>query len=128
MSTDIILIGLIGSGKSTQGKLLSEKLEIPRCSLDDYRWDYYKEIGYDTDFADRLQKAGGFWAKYMYWKEFEIHAVERTLEEHRDCVIDFGGVIQSTKSIHTSLGRRQRSSPIETWCCCFHWSMLTSRF
>jgi adenylate kinase family enzyme len=65
MSTDIILIGPIGSGKSTQGKLLSEKLEIPRCSLDDYRWDYYKEIGYDTDFADRLQKAGGFWAKYM---------------------------------------------------------------
>ncbi len=27
---------------------------------------------------------------YCYWKQFEIHAVERVLTEHSDCVIHFG--------------------------------------
>ena len=90
MSSDVILIGPMQTGKSTQGKMLAEKLNLAQCSLDDHRWDYYKEIGYDTDFADKLGSQVGFWAKYMYWKEFECYAVERLLSEHRKCVIDFG--------------------------------------
>ena len=91
MSSDIILIGPIGVGKSTQGKLLSETLNLPQCSMDQYRWDYYKEIGYDEEFDQKLSKHVGFWARYMYWKEFECYAVERLLSEHSNCVIDFGG-------------------------------------
>lgn len=87
---EIILIGPVGAGKSTLGKLLSKALHLPQCSMDEYRWNYYNEIGYDDAFAKELGKKEGFWALYMYWKEFECYAVERLLSEHHDCVIDFG--------------------------------------
>jgi hypothetical protein len=92
MPSDIILIGPIGSGKSTQGQLLSEKLGIPRRPMDDLRWEYYKEIGYSEERQKELGAEGGFTAVYRYWKPFEIHAVERLLSETRDgpSVIDFG--------------------------------------
>ena len=89
MPSDIILIGPMGTGKSTQGKLLADRLGLPQCPMDRYRWEYYKEIGYDDDFAKKLGKVG-FWALYMYWKEFECYSVERLLSEHSNCVIDFG--------------------------------------
>ena len=44
--SDIILIGPIGTGKSTLGRLLAAKLGLPQVSMDDVRWDYYREIGY----------------------------------------------------------------------------------
>ena len=90
MSLDIILIGPIGVGKSTLGKLLADTLDLPQCPMDQYRWEYYKEIDYDEEFAQKLG-AIDFWALYMYWKEFACYAVERLLSEHRNCVIDFGG-------------------------------------
>lgn len=43
MSKDIIMIGPIQAGKSTQGKLLSEALDLSRCPLDRLRGDYYGE-------------------------------------------------------------------------------------
>ena len=89
--TEIILIGPIRAGKSTQGKLLAEALGLPQCSMDDLRWDYYKEIGYDEALARQIGEREGFPGVYRYWKPFELHAVERLLAEHRDCVIDFGG-------------------------------------
>ena len=58
--------------------------------MDEHRWDYYAELDYDKEFADKLGKHVGFWAVYMYWKEFECYAVERLLADHKDCVIDFG--------------------------------------
>jgi shikimate kinase len=79
----------MGAGKSTQGKLLASKLGLPQCPMDRYRWDYYKEIGYDEEFAKKLGRVD-FWALYMYWKEFECYSVERLLSEHSNCVIDFG--------------------------------------
>lgn len=88
---EIILIGPISAGKSTQGKLLAESLRLPRCPMDDVRWAYYKEIGYDEEHAKQLGEKQGFLSLYRYWKRFEAHAVERLLAEHRDCVIDFGG-------------------------------------
>ena len=59
---DIILIGPVRTGKSTLGKLLAEKLGLPQVSLDDLRWKYYGEIGYDEDLAQEFRKQGGFLA------------------------------------------------------------------
>jgi shikimate kinase len=87
---DIILIGPVRTGKSTLGKLLSEKLGLPQVSLDDLRWKYYREIGYDEDLAQEFRKQGGFLALVLYWSLFDAYAIERLLAEHRNCVFDFG--------------------------------------
>lgn len=90
MKQDIILIGPIGTGKSTLGKLLAEKLNLPQISMDELRYDYYKQIGYDEALAKKLRVEQGFSGIYQYWKPFEAYAVEKLLAEHSNCVIDFG--------------------------------------
>jgi len=90
MSSEIILIGPIGAGKSTVGKLLSEKLQLPQVEMDELRAKYYKEIGYDEELANSKRETEGFWGLYQYWKPFEAYSVERLLSEHKNCVIDFG--------------------------------------
>ena len=72
------------------GGLLAASLGVDVISVDKMRIQYYAEIGYDSEKADRLQANGGFRAKYDYWKRFEAHAVERVVADYRDCVFDFG--------------------------------------
>jgi len=90
MQQTIILIGPIGAGKSTVGELLAAQLGLPQCSMDERRWEYYREIGYDEELAKQKRESGGLWEVYQYWKPFEAYAVERLLAEHNHCVIDFG--------------------------------------
>ncbi len=88
--SDIILIGPEGTGKSTIGKLLSQKLNLPQVSMDDIRWQYYQEIGWDADTQKQIRDQLGFAGVYRYWKLFELYGIERLLSEHNNCVIDFG--------------------------------------
>jgi shikimate kinase len=88
---EIILIGPVGSGKSTIAALLSKRLGLPRRSMDEVRWKYYDEISYDWGTAKESHIQGGFWGLYHYWKPFEAYAVKRLLENFRDCIFDFGG-------------------------------------
>ena len=91
MISDIILIGPIGAGKSTLAALLAGRLGVPRCCMDEERWPYMQEVGYDPAVADGIRKRDRHWGNvFAYWKRFEAHMVERLLEEHRGCVIDFG--------------------------------------
>lgn len=90
MFSNIILIGPVRTGKSTVSQLLAEKLGLPRVALDDLRWTYYKEIGYDEALAQHIRQTGGFVALVFYWKLFDAYAVERVLADHHDCVIGFG--------------------------------------
>jgi shikimate kinase len=90
MGREVILIGPMGAGKSTQGKLLATALGLPQCSMDEVRWDYYREIGFDDEKQREIVRKQGFGGIYRYWKPFEAHAVERLLADHHDCVIDFG--------------------------------------
>lgn len=89
-NTIVILIGPIGAGKSTVGKLLSAKLGVPQIETDELRWKYYAEIGYDAELARQKHDTEGFWSLYQYWKPFEAHAVERILADYTHGVIDFG--------------------------------------
>ena len=86
----VILIGPIGAGKSTIGGLLAKSLQLPEIELDKLRWDYYKEIGWDPEIQRQIGETEGFAGVYRYWKQFEIHAVERVLADHPDGVIHFG--------------------------------------
>lgn len=91
MNETIVLIGPMRAGKSTIGQLIADKLDRPSCSMDELRWEYYEEIGYDAAEAERaLKSEQGIWGILRYWKPFEAHAVERILGDYPDHVIDFG--------------------------------------
>ncbi len=91
--SEIVLIGPVRTGKSTLGKLLAQRLGVPQVSLDDARWRYYREIGYDDALAQEIRSRGGFLALVLYWNLFDAYAAERLLAEHRSCVFDFGAGI-----------------------------------
>ncbi len=81
----------MSAGKSTIGRLLSERLGLEQFELDDLRWDYFNEIDYDEDEVRRIMTTGGGVTEMLaYWKPFEVHAVERVLADYQNCVIDFG--------------------------------------
>ncbi len=91
MDLPIILIGPMAAGKTTIACLLAQKLGLVQHELDEKRWEYYNEIGYDRALADQIFKEKGFTALARgYWKPFEIHAVERGLADFADGVISFG--------------------------------------
>jgi adenylate kinase family enzyme len=91
LDTNIILIGPGGAGKTTLAKLLGESLGAPSFDLDDLRWDYYAEIGYDRELERRIRQEQGFPAVAAYWKPFEIYSVERLFQDYpAGHVIAFG--------------------------------------
>ena len=90
MDSSIILIGPMSAGKSTIAQLLAEKLGIARYELDELRWDYYDEIGYDHEIASGIGKEKGMLGIIEYGKPYEAHAVERAVAEYKNCILDFG--------------------------------------
>jgi hypothetical protein len=87
----IILIGPICAGKSTVAALLAQELGLPRVELDEIRWPYYTEAGFDQAVARELMEDdAGIIAFLTYCKPFEAHAVARVIEDYPDTVIDFG--------------------------------------
>jgi shikimate kinase len=103
---DVVLLGPVRTGKSTLGRLLAQRLGLPQVSVDEVRWKYYREIGYDEALAGEFRARGGFLALVLYWNLFEAYTIERVLAEHRNCVIDFGaGVYES----HETFVRVQRA-------------------
>lgn len=90
MNDTIILIGPLGAGKSTVGRLLSEKLDLPLCTVDNVRWAYYAEVGYDKVLASKIAASDqGIQGVIRYSKPFEFQMVRRVLAEHYG-IIDFG--------------------------------------
>lgn len=87
----IILIGPISAGKSSIYTCLSAALNYTPLELDELRWDYYQEIGYDAQEELTIRQSAGLEAVVRYWKAFEIHAVERILKSYpQKHVIAFG--------------------------------------
>lgn len=88
---EIILLGPVAVGKTTTARLISEKINKPVISLDDLRFDYYKEIGYDHEHMIALREKAGIMAIFQYGKIFDAYSIERMLEDHQNCIFDFGG-------------------------------------
>jgi shikimate kinase len=88
---EIILLGPVAIGKTTTARLISKKINKPVISLDDLRFDYYKEIGYDPLHMKELHEKAGIMAIFQYGKIFDAYSIERILEDHRNCIFDFGG-------------------------------------
>jgi len=96
----IILIGAIGVGKSTQAQLLSEKLNMPRCSYDDVKGKYWQKLGLNTETAKYISKEYGSYAMISYMNEFKYKTVCAIVEDHPGHVIDFGGGAQTFDEPH----------------------------
>lgn len=93
MNANIILIGPLKAGKSTVATLLGESLDMPVFDFDDQRWQYYEEIGYDKDLAQKIREEQGLAALTAYWKPFDIYTVERVLKAFpAGYVMAFGAV------------------------------------
>jgi hypothetical protein len=81
----------VRAGKSVIAEMLAAQVHMPHFSLDEERWKYYSEIGYDEAEASRIAKSTeGMIALLRYWKPFEAYSVERILADHHGSVIDFG--------------------------------------
>ena len=89
--TNIILIGPVGVGKSTTSRLLAERLSLPHLALDELRWPYFQELGYNPARQGQLWASDGIAAVLKYWEPFEVHALERVLADHPAGVFDVGG-------------------------------------
>lgn len=77
----IVLIGPVGAGKTTQGRLVAAALGVPHRDLDEVAWAFYAEAGYTEDaFALRAGR-DGFAAAHTWMCPARAYAVERLLAE-----------------------------------------------
>lgn len=77
----IVLLGYMASGKSTIGKLLSEKLQLPFLDLDNYISE--KE---NKSVPEIFSQNGE-----IYFRKIEHEYLKEVLENQQDCIISLGG-------------------------------------
>ena len=80
-TSKIILLGYMGSGKTTVGKKLKEKLNVPFWDLDDYI-----EQKFNSTISSIFKLRGE-----MYFREKERQALEDLLENDKRMIISLGG-------------------------------------
>jgi len=86
----IILIGPIGAGKTTIGKMIAEKLSLPSFSLDEEQ-HLAASLGYDVELYKQMWKQKGLHEAYAYRRNFYDRLVPLFLAAHDHGVLDFGG-------------------------------------
>lgn len=83
---NIVLIGMPGCGKTTIGKLLSERLKMNFCDVDSYIED--KE---SRSIPEIFKRDGE-----EYFRKLETQAVEEVSENQRSVISSGGGVVKSS--------------------------------
>jgi shikimate kinase len=89
--SNVVLIGPIGSGKSTQATLLAERLGTKPVDLDQRRQQDYAELSFSYQAADDANARCGIMGWYAYQKPYELCSVIKALNELDNVVIAFGG-------------------------------------
>lgn len=90
MQQTIILTGPVGVGKTTVGRLAAKILNMPFVDLDDQRERLYAKTDYSETKAELQYALHGIGGWYRYQKPYELHSVERILEESAGSLIAFG--------------------------------------
>ena len=91
LTQPVILIGPMKAGKTTCGRLLAVKLDLPFVSLDRLEKEYAREVGFLDEEAQRIFDAAGPQAWYAYRRQFFDEVVIRFLAEHPRGVLELGG-------------------------------------
>lgn len=89
-NANIIIIGPVCAGKSTQGKLISKALNKQLVSLDGVAEDYYKANGFGESQFRKAVHEKGFLDAYRQWWPSLAYAAQQVVKDYTDCVIDFG--------------------------------------
>ena len=87
---NIIIIGPVGAGKSTQGKLIAKALNKQSVSLDGVAEDYYKANGFGSSQFEKAKNEKGFLTAYRLWWPTLAYAAKQVVKDYPGCVIDFG--------------------------------------
>ena len=88
LSKSIVLVGLMGSGKSAIGKILSERIGVPLSDTDKIIEEEVGKTVYEI-FYDLGEK---------YFRQVEEKVVERVLDETAHIISTGGGSILSSKT------------------------------
>lgn len=86
----IVFLGPVRAGKTTLARQVAQALGLTQVSLDEVRWNYYREIGYDDTLARQIRAEGGFLALVFYRQLFDAYSVERVISDYPQAVIDCG--------------------------------------
>ena len=89
-SANIIIIGPVAAGKSTQGQLIAEALNKRSLSLDSVANDYYESNGFCPSQFQEAKKEKGYLEAYRLWWPSLAYAAQQVVKDYDDCVIDFG--------------------------------------
>jgi len=109
----IILMGPVGVGKSTQAELLSEKLEKPRCSYDEVKAGYLKELGFDKKSALAIDEEQGEYALFCYMNKFRYQILRNVINDHPGHIIDLGGGVHCYNEAHQVDSTKKLFDPID---------------
>lgn len=85
-----VLIGPAAAGKSSVGRALAELLNIGFVDLDAVADTYYEEAGQPLDEFKARIESHGYPAAHRWWQPARLHALERVLDDHSECVFALG--------------------------------------
>jgi len=89
-SMNIIFIGPVGAGKSTQGQLVAKALNMRSLSLDSVANEYYEASGFDSSKFQASKVQNGYLEAYRQWWPSLAYAAKQVVKDYTNCVIDFG--------------------------------------
>lgn len=90
MTDTLVLTGPIGVGKSTQGRLLAERLGRPLCVYDEIKDRYRYPIGLSREKALQIHASDGVYAMLQYMNEYKSQILQPIIEDHPGHIIDLG--------------------------------------